>query len=183
MDNIAYEMLPIDEFLSSEGSHNGTSYIASSFYIMNRGDEPLEYAESIQLTHAYRDLDAAVRILLIKTLFVEDNEGNLTAGLPEYRVYARPDAEGNPEYVSGGDFVIPEYVKNPNRGEDYGTDWLTIPFLSDNSVVENRFWPMQSGEKIRYTIAVWLEGTDPDCVDEILGGKVTLDIKFVTRMV
>ncbi len=183
MDNIAYEMLPIEEFLTSEGSHNGQSYIATSFYLMNSGNEALEYAESIQLTHAYRNLDAAVRILIIKTLYVKDVGDNYVAAEPEYRVYAKADSNGEPEYVSGGDFVIPDYVKNPNRGDDFGKDWFTIPFVSSSSVVENRYYPMVSGEKIRYTIAVWLEGTDPDCVDEILGGKVTLDIKFVTRMV
>lgn len=181
MDNIAYEMLPIDEFLASEGSHNGDSYIATSFFLMNSGSEALEYAESISLSHTYRDLDAAVRILVIKTLYVESTEGGYEAGLPEFRVYARANAEGEPEYVSGGDHVIPDYAKNPNLGEDFGTDWLTIPFLSETSVVENYYYPMVAGEKIRYSIAVWLEGTDPDCVDSILGGKVTLDIKFVTR--
>ncbi len=181
MDNIAFEMLPIDDFLAREGNHNGDSYIATSFFLMNSGANALEYAETIKLTHSYRNLDAAVRILVIKTLYVQDSLGNLEPGLPEYRVYAKLGSNGEPEYVSGGDHVIPDYVTNPNRGDNYGEPWLTIPFLSSTSVVENFYYPMDPGEKIRYTIVVWLEGTDPDCVDDILGGKVTLDIKFVTR--
>lgn len=181
MDNIAYEMLPIDEFLTSDGNYNATNFIASSFYIMNSGNNALEYCESIKLSHTYRDLEAAVRIMLIKINYVEDGEGGYVATLPEYRVYAKIGADGEPEYVSGGDHVIPEYVTNPNRGENFGEDWLTIPFLSDNVVVDNYFFPMNPNDKIRYTVVVWLEGTDPDCVDSILGGKVTLDIKFTTR--
>lgn len=37
---------------------------------------------------------------------------------------------------------------------------------------------VKSGEKIKYTIVIWLEGEDPECVNEIMGGEVKLSMDF-----
>lgn len=37
---------------------------------------------------------------------------------------------------------------------------------------------IKSGEIVKYTIVIWLEGDDPECVDDILGGEVKLSMDF-----
>ena len=32
--------------------------------------------------------------------------------------------------------------------------------------------------KDKYTIVIWLEGNDPDCLDNIIGGTMKLGMKF-----
>ena len=54
----------------------------------------------------------------------------------------------------------------------------TKPFFSkDKAVVEqrNRFAP---GDVDKYTIVIWLEGDDPDCTDNILGGEIKMPMEI-----
>lgn len=54
----------------------------------------------------------------------------------------------------------------------------TKPFFSkDKAVVEqrNRFAP---GDVDKYTIVIWLEGDDPDCTDNILGGEIKMHMEI-----
>ena len=30
----------------------------------------------------------------------------------------------------------------------------------------------------KYTVVIWLEGNDPDCLDNIIGGTMKLSMKF-----
>ena len=34
------------------------------------------------------------------------------------------------------------------------------------------------GEKDRFTIVVWLEGDDPDCIDDIIGGELKMEMNI-----
>ena len=34
------------------------------------------------------------------------------------------------------------------------------------------------GDKVKYTIVIWLEGDDPDCVDRVIDGLAKLDMNF-----
>ena len=54
----------------------------------------------------------------------------------------------------------------------------TKPFFSkDKAVVEqrNRFAP---GDVDKYTIVIWLEGDDPECVDKIIGGALEFSMRI-----
>lgn len=54
----------------------------------------------------------------------------------------------------------------------------TKPFFSkDKAVVEQRkrFAP---GDVDKYTIVIWLEGDDPDCTDNILGGEIKMHMEI-----
>lgn len=51
--------------------------------------------------------------------------------------------------------------------------WID-PFtvMKENSV------EIKSGEKVKYTVVIWFEGDDPECVNDILGGEVKLSMTF-----
>lgn len=55
----------------------------------------------------------------------------------------------------------------------------TKPFYSETSVLLEERAEFKSGEVDKYTIVVWIEGDDPDCVNALLGGeiKMHMDIK------
>ena len=36
----------------------------------------------------------------------------------------------------------------------------------------------KSKDKDKYTVVIWLEGNDPDCVDDIIGGTLKLSMDF-----
>ena len=37
---------------------------------------------------------------------------------------------------------------------------------------------IKSGERVKYTVVIWFEGDDPECVNDILGGEVKLSMTF-----
>ena len=54
----------------------------------------------------------------------------------------------------------------------------TIAFKNDLTVLEKQRKDFKSGDIDRFTIVIWIEGDDPDCVDALIGGmmKIHMDI-------
>lgn len=185
LDHYTYEWINKTELLDGEGSFNSANkgYISCSFYLYNKGNHPVFYYENITLTNVYKGLEDAIRILLIKQIERVDANGETYFDEPEYRVFAKIGADGNDEYVAGGDDVIEEYVKNPNDKNEQ-EDWKCTSFYSADSgiVTDAVYYPLQAKQRIKYGMAIWIEGTDPECTDKVLGGKVSYTFKFSLRL-
>lgn len=54
----------------------------------------------------------------------------------------------------------------------------TVAFTDDNLVVRNHVENFGPGAMDRYTIMLWVEGTDPECTDNILGGEFKVHMLF-----
>ena len=54
----------------------------------------------------------------------------------------------------------------------------TKAFLTETMVTAGEIADYQPGAIKRFTIVMWLEGDDPECTDDILGGMVKLDMNF-----
>jgi len=54
----------------------------------------------------------------------------------------------------------------------------TIPFRSDNPIVLEKRENFEPGTRDKFTIVIWLEGDDPDCVDSIIGGELKLEMNI-----
>lgn len=54
----------------------------------------------------------------------------------------------------------------------------TVAFLSDTKVLENITEGFKPGDVDKYTVVIWLEGNDPECVDNIRGGVVKMSMSF-----
>ena len=67
--------------------------------------------------------------------------------------YAKMGADGNPEYD-------------------------TIPFAEPRKIFSVLDEGVQPNEIIKYTFVVWLEGSDPECLDNIKGGNVKMSLTF-----
>ena len=52
----------------------------------------------------------------------------------------------------------------------------TVPFQSGNTVVKKNITNFKPGDYTKYTVVIWLEGNDPECVDKILGGQMKVDM-------
>lgn len=50
----------------------------------------------------------------------------------------------------------------------------TVPFATDTVVDTGTIMDMKTGAVDKYTVVVWIEGDDPDCTDERLGGTVKM---------
>ncbi len=62
---------------------------------------------------------------------------------------------------------------------DYGAD---ENFISDSIVMRTRTEELEPGEMDKYTIVVWLEGWDPECVNDILSGIMKMEMDFTVLL-
>lgn len=76
-------------------------------------------------------------------------------------------------YING---VPTKYAKTSSDGS--GPEPGTTEFYSSDVVALGRVDNFVSGAVTKYTIVIWLEGTDPDCLDWIKGGKMSLEMGF-----
>lgn len=59
----------------------------------------------------------------------------------------------------------------------------TIPFASETLVVRDQVVNFAPGNRDKYTIVLWLEGTDPECTDNILGGQFKIHMDFKSEII
>jgi len=68
------------------------------------------------------------------------------------------------------------YAKvNENTGS---TENGTEAFSSDSIAVLKQVKSFKPNDKDRYTIVIWIEGDDPDCTDDLIGGEVKLQMNI-----
>lgn len=134
---------------SEDGAANGENYMCYSFYCTNAGKKTVDFEYSIQIVTMTLDIEKAVRIRQISSLNGGDKE------VVDYARAKGVDENNNP---------IPE------EG--------TVPFYEKTTVKLDKQLDFNVGDTIRYTIVIWLEGNDPECVDSIIGGEFKIDMKF-----
>ena len=54
----------------------------------------------------------------------------------------------------------------------------TVAFQTGNTIVKKVVRDFAPGAITKYTVVIWLEGSDPDCVDKILGGVFKIDMNL-----
>ncbi len=140
MTNISGEDIPpnVDKI---NGSHNGDSYIAYTFYLINSGDDTISYTGEMNIENVTKGVDEAVRIAVYKN--------------GEKTVYGK--------------------TKSSGMGKESDCD---SEFLSSSVVMRTSGDKFKAKDKDKYTVVIWLEGNDPDCVDAIIGGTLKLSMSF-----
>lgn len=138
--NIDGRSLP--EYLDNiDGEHNGSNYIAYTFYAKNAGRSTFSYTYDLYVANMTLEIEKAVRV----RLYVNG----------KYTDYAYPRTDGG---------------EGPEPG--------TTAFMSRTTVIKDRITDLAPGDVTKFTVVIWLEGNDPECVDKILGGEMKLDMKL-----
>ena len=93
------------------------------------------------------------------------NVTNVTNGLDE-AIRIKLYTNGTPE----------TFAKTKSDGT--GPELNTTEFYSNGIAAYRRVDNFAPGTANKYTIVIWIEGNDPDCVDWLLGGKLKVDMAF-----
>ncbi len=163
-----------------DGPHNAT-YFAYTFYCRNEGENTVGYKWQINLNSESRALSSATWVMIFEDgqmLFYADRNTNTGK---EEALPARDDD-------SRGYLVRPleEFNKSPQtqyeiiregNGYDYNRV-IPIPFATESIVAMGEHEEVVPGEVHKYTVVIWLEGDDPDCTDELIGGHIGMDFHF-----
>lgn len=67
------------------------------------------------------------------------------------------------------------YAKISARNE---AEVNTTPFLEDKLVALDHVANFKPGDIDKYTVVLWIEGSDPECNDNILGGEIKVSMNF-----
>jgi hypothetical protein len=70
------------------------------------------------------------------------------------------------------------YAKKAKNGTEVSK---TKAFLSNHLVMQEDRNKIKPGEIDRYSIVVWLEGTDPECIDDIIGGEMKMSMVITEK--
>lgn len=148
--DVTYRWLDISSAMETDGNFYDPDlkYVAYTFYVQNVGSETVDMVYSIRITDVYKDLDAAIRVIVIdngvETIYQKPDEADEFGVLPTYPV------------------SMPE----------------TVPFLDEDTVVRRIIPSFTPNEIRKFTILVWLEGEDPDTNDDVLGGLIKFRMTF-----
>ena len=165
-DNISiYDIDP--EIAEIDGDHNGPEYIAYTFYVKNVSFDPITYNRTLSIRRAGKGIEKAAWVMIYEN--------------GEQSIYAAERADGTPEWQwSEYEFPFMEQAKDPGMMTKDGNGYrlTTTPFVSNKIVETGQRADIQPGEVDKYTVVIWLEGEDPECVNDILGGTIEMMFKF-----
>lgn len=139
--NISQSWLPENIDNEAEGSHNGTNYIAYTFYIENRSDYTMDYWYEVVLDDVIKNVDEALRVMVILN--------------GEKTIYAKVNST----------------TKEPEKD--------TKAFYSDDKVAVECRKDFASGEIDKCTVVIWIEGNDPECLDDLIGGEIKMHMSIL----
>ena len=152
-----------------DGDHNGQDYVAYTFYVKNVGYDPITYNYSLNIRRATKGIENASWVLFYQN--------------GEQEILAMESKDGGAESQSSDwQFPFEEAVKDPDQytyNEQTGIYTLTThPFETDKIVTSGVREEIQPQEIDKYTVVIWLEGEDPECINDILGGSIEMIMKF-----
>ena len=74
-------------------------------------------------------------------------------------------------------YVNGEYTDYAHTATDgSGAEPDTTAFLTSTVITRKTIAGFLPGEMTKFTVVIWLEGTDPDCVDSVIGGVFKVDM-------
>ncbi len=165
---ISVQDIESDINFSQDGSHNGTGYMAYTFYIRNEGDMESSYTYSLNITSETSGAIDATWVMV----YVND----------EQMIYSSLSEDGDRENLYGYSYMpFEEYATDSEAlyYEDSGKYGIVpVEFIDDSIVMGGVIEDMQPGEYDKYTIVIWIEGDDPECTNDILGGHVGFNFQF-----
>ena len=186
--NISIYDLPA-EIQTPDGEHHGDNYFAYTFYLKNETGYTKDYRYTLFIRHSTLGIENASWIMLYHN--------------GKQQIYAMENKAGHPEcQFSEFHFPFTEQAFAPEKQEilltsdntGYLTDDIiathefgsadgvlelqTIPFASDKTICSAMREGIENDEVDKYTVVIWLEGEDPECIDEIIGGELELGMRY-----
>lgn len=164
-----------DDIAKYDGVHtvyedkNQIAFFSFSFYLVNNSDRAVDVDITLNIDelvvsdkNGAHHVDGAVRVMFI------EGEPLLTENT--YTVYKKYEAS--------------EEDEEPLKEVAYGN---VVPFLSDICVFKREgdmgYKNMAPGDegKLRFTVVIWLEGWDVDCIDEVRYDSMKMSMDFKGR--
>lgn len=175
--------------MNVDGKHNGANYLAYTFYLKNKTRKAHDYHYELTMASISKHVDKAAWVMVYKNgkqiIYAKKNKGGYAEC--QYSKWEFPfvkDAEDKEYQQSlvddpGKAHITQEMIDYGEFTELKGLYQLqTKPFEGDSLVCTGSRQNIEVDEVDKYTVVVWLEGNDPDCKNDILGGHIEMTMKF-----
>ena len=164
----------IDDY---DGQHNA-EYFAYTFYCRNEGESIADYVWDVEIVDESLETSEAVWMMVFEDgkmiFYAEANErtgkaealGDSTRAYPTAPLIKhaqRPDEQY-------------EVIKEKNGVSYYRL--IPVPFKSDTVAASGLQEDVAPMDVHKYTVVFWLEGDDPDCTNDKIGGHLGLTVQF-----
>ena len=163
MSNLTHATLnqhvPPDIDQIGEGSHNDIpKYFAYTFYLKNVSSVAVSYRAQLVIREVSKvQLESGHKIGVDSAIRV------MAIRNGEREIYAKP-----------------QEFENIGQPETNGGEYESVNFFSDTIVFDFEVEAFEPLDIDKYTIVIWLEGYDDQCIDEIKGGKLKMELRFFT---
>ncbi len=162
------------------GSHNGTNYFAHTFYIAKRGEGTADYSFDIKINSESLGSSRAIWVMLfedgVPAFYAKANE---KTGEAECLPAKDNDRYGYTEvpFADAGLLKNQYEIVRQTQIRNY---YRIIPyFFKDSETVVSKIkTEVEQDEVHKYTVVLWLEGDDPDCTNELIGGHIGMHMDF-----
>ena len=173
-----------------DGSHNGERYFAYTFYIRNDGASTVGYDYQVAINSESKDLSEAVWVMLFRdgemTFYAHADDDGGSEVIPSAQVVAEAAERGR--YTGFRTCPFYENAKYPEEQyKKLETEeelpaplyyFYPIPFESDFVITSGTVPDVVPQEVHKYTVVLWLEGNDPDCTNDLIGGHLGVEVTF-----
>lgn len=140
-----------------DGNDSDENYLCYTFYLRNSGTEAVSFDYIVFIDEMTMDIETAVRIRLISGIVDPSNGYKYVdrEAVDYARVSSTQDENGN-------------FLPEPG----------TTEFVSKTTVCDKKVDAFKTGDIMKFTVVIWLEGNDPECVDDIIGGEFKIGMNF-----
>lgn len=187
-DNISIFDLDPD-LVFANGNNNGADYVAYTFYLKNVSMLETNYQYNLSIRSSSKGAEEAAWVLFYhngeQTMYAKENkEGRPECQFSEYEFPFTEDAKNKEvqlqQLSSSNRGYLTQEVINAHEFTSIDSVYQlqTEPFATSKIICTDTREALQPGEIDKFTVVIWLEGEDPECIDDILGGHVELIMKF-----
>lgn len=176
---ISIASLP-EDLDEGEGTHSDGSYFAYTFWLRNEGEDTCDYNYAVRMNSEGQGLSNATWIMFFEngemTFYAKADENGEAEVIPDYSDRLR----GYRDLPNMSKAKYPEAQYEVIRTTSFGSYYRVIPFQfeSEDTCVFGSYEGIEPGETNKYTVVMWLEGDDPDCTDDLIGGHLGLEMQF-----
>ena len=178
-----------EDVMDIDGEHHSDDVFAYTFYVKNLTGETKDYRYTLFMRNKTQGIEEAAWIMLFHN--------------GKQEIFAKANKEGHPEcQYSEFEFPFQEYALHPekqqgmisNRNPGYITQEVidyhdfdslngiyqlqSVPFASEKTICTGLRPDFEHDGMDKFTVVIWLEGEDPECVDAIIGGEIELAMSF-----
>lgn len=186
--NINITDIPKD-VMEINGKHNGRDYLAYTFYLKNKSGDTRDYEYRITIQNTYKGAEQATWLMVYhngrQEIFAAPNKnGHEECQYSRFTFPFTQDAADKDYQLTTISDAKPGYItQDVISYHEFGSldgifELHTVPFESEEVICRRLRKEIGPDEVDKFTVVIWLEGEDPECVNEILGGYVEMNMKF-----